>query len=148
MDAVAQRPLRRVRRADTPPPPLSVEVEPLLPSQAATEFGAELSTAGIAPVRLRIENRTARVLQFAPRRVRLVKQQGERTVPLPFAEAGARMSAGTKEKMRRVLASDTEVQPGATYRGYLFFPAAAYRRATVILIDRANGEAEGFSVEF
>ena len=44
--------------------------------------------------------------------------------------------------------ADAEIAPGASLKGYLYFPAAAYQRARIELFDVDGEESEGFSVDF
>ena len=40
------------------------------------------------------------------------------------------------------------LRPGEHVEGFLYYPAADYDRARIIMIDSATGETEGFLVEF
>lgn len=146
--AVAARRLQRPPRADNRPETgIVIALEPLRGLEARGAFGVDLPAAGITPVRLRIDNRTDRTYVFAASRVRLQMQEGDRAAALPPAEAAARAGTAAPALEREHLA-DAVLAPNATLSGYLYFPAAAYRRATVVLIDQASEEEEGFSVEF
>ena len=50
--------------------------------------------------------------------------------------------------VREKIIADGGVEPNATMSGFLYFPASAYRRAKLVLIERESEEAEGFAVEF
>ena len=97
-------------------------VEALRSSDARSGRGFDLPADGVTRVRLTIDNRTDRTYAFAGTRVRLESQEGARAKPLTDAET--------------------------VIKGFLYFPASAYRRATVVLIDQETEEEEGFSVEF
>lgn len=143
---VAARRLQRPPRADgRPETGVIIALEALRGTDVPRVFGASLQ--GITPVRLKIENRTERTYVFAAERVRLQMQEGDRATALSPARAAARAGAAAPALTRAHLA-DTVIAPGATIEGYLYFPAAAYRRATVALLDQATDEVEGFSVEF
>ncbi len=137
-----RRPPRVDGRRDTG---VLIAVEPLRGADVPRAFGAGLP--GITPVRLKIENRTDRTYAFAAERVRLQMQEGDRATALSPTAAAARAGSSAPALARAHLA-DAVLDPGATIEGYLYFPAAAYRRATVALLDQATGEVEGFSVEF
>ncbi len=96
------------------------------------------SSGGMTPVKFEVTNRTSRPYGFRRDGVELVTTQGKREKPLPPPDASAR---------DREL-QDATIQPGQSVNGYLYFSAAAYRRARVILTDIESGEPEGFSVEF
>jgi hypothetical protein len=142
----ARRPTTRpaVDHAETG---LVIGVEPLRGGDAAAEFGSGLSAAGITPVRLKLDNRTDRTYRFAAARVQLVTQEGERVEPLADGSL-AQVPADLRATMRQKQIGDGQLTPHAVLSGFLYFPASAYRRATLVLIDEATDEEEGFSVEF
>jgi len=147
IDTVASRRINRPRLAERPATGLVIGMEPLRGGDVTSEFGSDLSAAGITPVRVKIDNRTDRTYTFAAARVRLVTQEGERVKPL--ADDGqAQLTATLQATMREKRITDAPIAPNAVVSGFLYFPASAYRRATVVLIDQATEEEEGFSVEF
>ncbi|MGH7788727.1 MAG: hypothetical protein ACRERC_17790, partial [Candidatus Binatia bacterium] len=141
---VAERRTVRPRLAENPETGLVIGVEPLRGSAASSAFDANLSGAGITPVRVRIDNRSERTYLFAGARVQLVTQEGTRIAPLAIDRAAPAAQA----EMRQRLIADGVLAPQAVLTGFLFFPASTYRRATLVLIDQASEEEEGFSVEF
>ena len=125
-----------------------IAIEPLRSGDARSALGADLPAAGVTPVRLTIDNRTDRTYAFAGKRVRLESQEGERAAPLTDAEL-ATHAGGRGRRCSEQHASPTRsIAPHGVIKGFLYFPASAYRRATVVLIDQETEEEEGFSVEF
>lgn len=147
IQAVAARRITRPRLAEQPATGLVISVEPLRGGDSSAEFGTDLTASGITPVRLKIDNRTDRTYAFAADSVQLVTQEGERVEPLPDDKAG-QLSAGLQAALRRKRIADGRLAPQAVLSGFLYFPASAYRRATLVLIDQETEEEEGFSVEF
>lgn len=144
---VAARKVSRPQLAERPATGLVIEVEPLRGSAAVAALGADLPAAGITPVRLTIENRTDRTYEFAAARVTLVTQENARQAPLGPADTG-HLAPAMQSALREAEIADGSVPPRAVQRGFLYFPAFAYRRATLVLIDTLSDEEEGFSVEF
>lgn len=137
----------RPRIAERPEVGLVISVEPLRGGESSSEFGADLNASGITPVRVKIENRSDRTYDFTAEGVQLVTQEGERVEPLDVG-AGGKLSASLQAKVRDKRIADGRIAPQGALAGYLYFPASAYRRATLVLIDQATEEPEGFSVEF
>jgi hypothetical protein len=148
VDAVAARRIQRPQLASRPATGMVITIEPLRGADARGALGVDLAAAGITPVRLTIDNRTDRTYTFAPTCVRLESQEGERTAPLSNAELGKRADAAGQRAAAKHAIADAVIAPHAVLDGFLYVPASAYRRATVVLIDQATGEEEGFSVEF
>ena len=146
--AVAARRVQRPRVASRPEAGVVIGIEPLRGGDARSTFGADLPAAGVTPVRLTIDNRTDRTYAFAVARVRLESQEGDRTAPLADAEVARRAGAAARQTVADHALADAVIAPRGIVTGFLYFPAAAYRRATVVLIDQASEEEEGFSVEF
>jgi hypothetical protein len=146
-DAVRTLAAKRLTRPSIDKQPetgLLITVEPLRPGDASAEFGSDLSASGITPVRIKIDNRTDRTYDFATDGLRLVTQEGERVEPLPDEKLDIAQRTTLREK--RIAAG--RIAPQAALSGFLYFPASAYRRATLVLIDQETEEEEGFSVEF
>ena len=137
----------RPRLAEQPEAGLVISVEPLRGGEATAEFGADLNTSGITPVRLKIDNRSDRTYAFAATGVQLVSQEGERVEPLPD-DSAAKLAGSLQSMVRKKRIADAQIVPQSVLSGFLYFPASAYRRATLVLIDQETEEAEGFSVEF
>lgn len=133
---------------DTPHSGLLVTVEPLRGREAIGEFGVDLLAAGITPVRLRIENRTERAYLFHGSEVRLITESGARTEPLAAERVTPALIPPGDRQLAGKLIVDGEIAPGKKHTGFLFFPASAYKRASVVLIDRETDETEGLSIEF
>lgn len=145
--AVAARRINRPRIAERPATGLVISVEPLRSSDASAEFGSDLPAQGITPVRIKIDNRTDRTYDFVADSVTLVTQEGARVEPYPDSRAG-KLSADMQTTVNKKRIADGRLAPSAVLSGFLYFPASAYRRATLVLIDQETEEEEGFSVEF
>jgi hypothetical protein len=145
VETVAARRIQRPALAERPATGMVITIEPLRGGEARSELGVDLP--GVTTVRMRIENRTDRTYAFAAERVQLVTQEGERVAPLsPAATAAQAGGAASVAAGKRI--PDGVLAPKASLSGFLYFPASAYRRATVLLIDQATEEEEGFRVEF
>jgi len=113
-----------------------------------TEFPVDLSQRGIFPVLVRVTNNTTRTYQLKSKDVVLQTTSGEKvkSSPVDGVAQGLDPSAAAHVKERH-LASGL-VAPQATVTGLLYFPLQPYSRARVTLTDQADGEPEGFSIEF
>ncbi len=147
IQTVASRRVTRPRLKDHPETGLVISVEPLRGADAAAEFGADLTASGITPVRLRIDNRSDRTYAFTAVGVQLVTQEGERVEGLAD-DSATPLSADLQAAMRKKRIADAPIAPRGVLSGFLYFPASAYRRATLVLVDQETEEEEGFSVEF
>jgi hypothetical protein len=148
VDAVAARRIQRPQLASRPETGMVITIEPLRGGDARGALGVDLTAAGITPVRMTIDNRTDRTYAFAATRVRLESQEGERAAPLSEAEVGKRAGSAGQQAASEHAIADAVIAPRAVIKGFVYVPASAYRRATVVLIDQATEEEEGFSVEF
>jgi len=149
----ADRKVVQPRLSDEPPPGLELKVEPLRGSASESAFGLDLPGAGVTPVKVDIVNRSPRRYRFRRANVRLVTEEGTRAKPLtPAAAAQRAVKVGDAGEaavlLQQKTIADGEIPPGGSLGGYLYFNAAAYRRARVVLTDVASDEPEGFSVEF
>ncbi len=146
---------RKERRPGIPEPPpqgIVITVEPERGGTAQAGFGVNLP-GGVMPVRIEITNHSRRRYRFTRDGVDLVTEQGERARPLSLDAASAHLTgSGDTSAITTLLQekaiTDAEIPPGASLSGYLYFNAAAYRRARLILTDLDSDESEGFSVEF
>jgi hypothetical protein len=148
VEAVAATRVARPRIDDRPQHGVIIAVEPQRSPEALDAFGADLPAAGITPVRVQIANRTPRAYTFRAARVSLVTQDGTRRAGLPADEVAGRFDAAVQARVRAGALRDGTLAPGAELTGYLYVPAAAYRRASLVLLDQESEEPEGFSVEF
>jgi len=148
IEAMGQRRVEAPRLSEAPKQGLSIAIEPQRSRDAQKEFGADLPAVGITPVLVKIENRTERTYGFERDKVQMVTQEGERVRPLPLSRVAKTLETSVQRSLREKLIAEKDVAPGGTLKGFLYFPVSAYRRATVIVTDRAADEAEGFSVEF
>jgi hypothetical protein len=131
-----------------PRPPAESGVDVLLtPERSVPDVSADLATAGILPVSVRITNHTARAYRFRVKGVRLRSASGERVAPLGNDALTAKLGAAAAA-LRKQAVHDDDIAPDATLTGFLFFPFNSYSRARVELIDKQSDEAEGFSIEF
>jgi hypothetical protein len=132
---------------------LVLRIQPQRPRQAESEFGTDLASAGITPVKVEIRNRTQRRYGFRRAEVVLVTMEGRRQVPMSLAAAAELLSEQDPDgRLRARLGQkeigDGEIAPGGRLEGFLYFAASSYRRARVVLVDIESDESEGFSVAF
>ena len=146
LQTVAARRVSRPQLTNRPETGLLISVEPLRGADAAAEFGADLTSAGITPVRVKIDNRTDRIYAFSADGVQLVTQEGERVAPV--AETATPLAGDLQATLRDKRIADGRIAPRDVLSGFLYFPASAYRSATLVLIDQETDEEEGYSVEF
>lgn len=145
--AVIQQPVRAPRVRAEPDEGLIISVEAQRSRDASAVFGLDLPASGITPVQVKIDNRTDRTYAFSRERVKLVTQDGRNAPALTADDLSAKVGSSGAVLEGKLIA-DGDLQPGANRTGFMYFPAAAYRRATIILLDRENDEPEGFNVEF
>jgi hypothetical protein len=146
--AVIQQPARRAHVHKEPEEGLIISVEPQRGRTASAVFGTDLPASGITPVQVKIDNRTARTYGVSRERVKLVTQDGRNAPPLTTGELADKLGASVSGQLESKLIAEGDLGPGANRIGFMYFPAAAYRRATIILLDRETDEPEGFNVEF
>ncbi len=149
LEKAAARRIRRPRVAARQPlAKLRVSIEPLRGGAAAAVLGASPQEVGLTPLHVRIVNDSTSTYRFDASRLRLRKEGGGSTRPLSLAEVEGRLADEWRSHAREKWVNDGTISPGTTVEGYLYVPAAAYRRAKVSLIEAESEEAEGFSVEF
>lgn len=139
---------------------LTVVVEPQHGFATVLDFDADLSAAGILPLKITVRNGSERPYDFDPDDIQLrVRGSRARAEPLGNAEASARLQAAGSEasigdtaSAARIMAAGRltggRLDPGASQTGYLYFPTGEYDRAKVTMTDVRTGEIEGFMVEF
>jgi hypothetical protein len=142
---------------------LQILVEPVRGQGSKLDFDIDLAAAGLLPLRISVNNHTARSYEIAPGKIRLTRADRKRAAPLALEQAaqrieGARdpggqpltnLSAGEiADRLHAKLLVAATVRPGGKVSGYLYFPLAEYRRARVVVVEEESGEAEGFLVEF
>jgi hypothetical protein len=145
---LAEQRTERPRLEGHPEGGMVIEVVPLRGVQARSELGIDPTPSGVTPVRLRLENRTERSYVFERSKVTLVSQDGARSQALPVDRVAATFGDSVGKTLCDRLIAEGEVAPHQTLSGFLYFPAAAYQRATLLLTDQSSDEPEGFSVEF
>jgi hypothetical protein len=158
-----------------------VLLEPIEGYATLLDFDANLSAAGILPVRVQVDNGTGRSYEFDPQDV-VLRRAGsrDRAKPLSGAQAvsilkqanlaalgasGAQPTAargpgdplapselGDVRRAAEVIPQRALrgglLRPGDRIEGFLYYRAAEYDRARILMIDSATGETEGFLVEF
>lgn len=134
--------------ARQPPAKLRVAIKPLVGSEAAQQIGGTPEILRVTPVRVSITNHTDLLYRFQVNRLQLVTEEGSPRRPFAVEEVVARVPPDWRERVRSKHLTDSDLAPGTTISGYVFVPAAAYRRAKLALIEAESEEAEGFSVEF
>jgi hypothetical protein len=146
--AVIQQPVRAPRVKQEPDQGLIITVEAQRSREASAIFGSDLPSSGITPVQVKIDNRTERTYGFSRDRVKLVTQDGRNAPPLTAQDLSTKLGASLPTQLEGKLIAEGDLGPGANRTGFMYFPAAAYRRATIILLDLETDEPEGFNVEF
>lgn len=140
---------------------LNVEMEPLRGFASILDFEADLSAAGVLPVKVVIVNGTRRAYDFDPGAI-VLRRRGARDQVQPLtpttaherlnAAAGGGASLGDVPAAARALRekalTGARLAPGSTRSGFVYYPLGDYDRARLVMVDVATGEAEGFAVEF
>lgn len=142
---------------------LQILIEPVRGQASKLDFDIDFAAAGLLPLRVTVNNHTARSYDLEPAKIRLTRADRKRERPLTPDQAAARIAgargedgkrltdlsaAAVAERLRAKLLTATGVGPGDKASGYLYFPLAEYRRARVVAVEEESGEAEGFLVEF
>jgi hypothetical protein len=117
---------------------LSMTLTRLNSFESQMDLGADLPASGVLPIRVEINNNTARPYGLDASKVYLMSAGGERVSPMASPAAG----------QGKALLGEITLQPGQTMTGYLFYPAGHYSSARTTLIDKETDEGEGFSVQF
>lgn len=140
--------MAQARPAPRPLAETGVDVAVVVERPSASGLGVDLSGQGVAPVHLRIANRTSRKYRFETAAVQLQTADGRRVAPLSSEALMAQWPGDLKGSIAPKLLRDGTIEPGQIVEGYVFVPFGAYRRARVTLTDIDNDESEGFSIEF
>lgn len=125
---------------------LIANVRPLRSDEAKAQLGHDFGAAGLTVVQIEIDNRSPRSVRFDAGEMRLVTADGVRHSPESAEALSRRGGLGTAAK--QAVIESGEIAPGTQRRGFLFFPAASYARATVIVVDLETGESDGLSIRF
>lgn len=156
----AQRPLEQKKTKG-----LRVLLQPVAGQGAKLDFALDLAADGILPVRVAINNASARSYSLDPDDVALIQRDGTRVHPLPIDEVVERVAAAERAKSDGTAAAHTDsadiaqrlrdrllqtraISPNQQLSGYLYFPLGTYTKGRVTLEDQESEEAEGFVVEF
>jgi hypothetical protein len=156
----AERPLEQKKTKG-----LRVLLQPIPGQGAKLDFALDLGIDGILPVRVTINNASARCYNLDPDDVALIQRDGTRVHPLSIDEVVDRVVAAERAKsdgapsttsgsadiarrLRDRLLKARTISAGEQLSGYLYFPLGSYSKGRVTLEDQASEEAEGFVVEF
>lgn len=129
------------------PPPKGprVFVEQIRGPESKIYFPQKIDSAGMTALQVRIVNGSDRGLVIVPSRIRATRKGGGRLTAIDPEEVVKRFG-GTDPDIGRKVIDRTTLGPGEELRGYFFFPAADYERATIVLVDEPTGEADEYSV--
>jgi len=141
---------------------LEVLITPAAGLDARMELHADLTPAGVLPVRIVINNRTELRYQLDPDDIVMVRADGERVTPLSVdavMDRVRRAATPTKDEatldpsllsqqLQSMLFTTTELSPDASAKGFLFYPLDSYTRARARITESQSEETEGFVVEF
>ncbi len=129
----------------------SVRFDLLSAAEARARFGADLGAAGLTVARVGIVNRTSHAYLLSVPLVILMRQAGDATAPLTWADASGRIaqsSAGqgwkSYDELSRELITDQVLAPGDTVSGVVLYPAGEYARVQIVLVDRDSARSERF----
>ncbi len=116
---------------------MQVKLQPLTGFDTTVEFGQDLSS--VLPVRVEILNTTTRWYTLEVERLYLLTAQGVRVPPM----SGVSHSVYPKPPLDAQM-----IAPGATLKGYLYYPPGSYTGARGTLLEEESQEREGFEVQF
>lgn len=148
-DQETARRTERPRIESEKPRGLQVKMVPLLANDSRDALGTDLPSAGVTPVRVELINDSTRSYRVTTSDFALFTVEGKRNDPLTLQDVSKRMAAGsdTSNLVREQLAPTT-LEPGDKVNGFLYFPAASYRRGRALLVDVETEEPDGFSIDF
>jgi len=140
---------------------LDVEMVPLKGFAAILDFEADLSAAGVLPVKVSIVNGTRRAYDFDPATIAMRRRGArEQVEPLDADAAHERLTAAAaggvqlgdiaaaERALREKALQGGRLAPGAQRSGFVYYPLGDYDHARLVMTDTATGEAEGFAVDF
>lgn len=113
-----------------------VTMKPLRGADALVEFGVEVTS--LLPVRVEVMNTTTRTYAWDTETVVLLTPEGKPVRPLP----------PTTSTLPKPVLKSQPLSPGASLKGYLYYPPGSYTSASGALIDQEDQEQEGFEVQF
>jgi len=139
-----------------------VLITPLRGLDARLDLPADLTPAGVLPVRIVINNRTGSSYRLDAGDIVMVRSDGTRVQPLSVDEVVERVRSGPApatgaappdlanlaQQLRLKLFTVDDVRPDGSAQGLLFFPLDLYRRARVLVTESQSEETEGIVVEF
>jgi hypothetical protein len=155
--------------AGTLPPSLQrrdvrVLLEPVVGPSTKLDFGFDLHAAGVLPLRVRMDNLTARTYRLDPGEIRLIRADRARLGAMSVDDATTRVTEARDAqtgrpvtllsrgeiagRLRQKLFETRRLVPGARAQGFLYFPVGEYTRGRVVLTEEDSGETEGVVVEF
>ncbi len=155
---------------------VSVKLVPVRGFATVLDFDADLSRAGILPLKVTIRNGTRRTFEFDPADIVLRKAGTRmRSKPLGPARAVERLREANRKELRTEQGAEptdamaasqlgdasaaaskikgtrlrpARLRPKDEVSGFLYYALDDYDRARIVMIDVATGETEGFLVEF
>lgn len=155
---------------------VSVKLVPVRGFATVLDFEADLSAAGVLPIKVTIFNNTRRTYEFDPADIILRKAGSRsRSKPLTPGETVSRLREANRVQLTteqgappadplspsqlgdigaaiRIVDGNrlgtARLRAGGSTSGYLYYALDNYDRARVTMIDVATGETEGFIVEF
>jgi hypothetical protein len=114
---------------------VQVTMKPLNLVESKIAFGTEVSQ--VLPIQVEISNPTKHSYQLEVDKIVLLSSSGERVKPV-----------GEKSNVPVQALSSQTVAPGASVKGYLYYPAGSYTGARGFLVEEKSQEREGFDVQF
>jgi len=141
-----------------------IVLEPISGVGTKLDFGFDLYAAGVLPLRIDVDNLTERAYRVVPGDIRLTRIDRHQVFPLSLDDAAARIGKARDpgkgvpltaldqtaiiEHLRKHLFAGGLLNSGEQAQGFLYFPAAHYKRGRVVVIDEESQETEGVVVEF
>lgn len=116
--------------------------------KGSAELSVDLSKHGLFPVQVRISNHTTRTYELKTKNVMLQTTGGEKVRSTSLEEVVRDLDPEAAAQVRGKLLAGGVIAPEAAVDGLLFFPFKPYVRARITLTDVADGEPEGFSIDF
>jgi len=129
---------RAAARGEPPQPQgqMQVRIKPLIGLETKLEFGTEV--IDVLPVRVEVVNTTERAYILEADKIVLLTPDGQRVKSL---------STSDRAFPAPPLASQ-RLAPGASLKGYLYYPHGSYTAARGFLTEEEGQEREGFDVQF
>jgi len=125
------------QRGEFPKPQgqMQVMMKPVAGLATTLEFGTEVTE--VLPVRVEVVNTTTRTYTLEADKIVLLTPDGKRMQSLS-ANDNFPVAPLTSQKL----------SPGASLKGYLYYPLGSYTGARGVLTEEESQEREGFDVQF